>query len=105
MFRRTLPLLFRRKTLPTPGRALVKRASPASTPAQHQPAQPPAPAAPSLASTVAEGFAFGIGSAIARNLVGSLWGGGGDGGSADAPPPPPPQAPAEEEDGGEDDDF
>ena len=38
----------------------------------HKP-PPPAPA-PSLWNTVAEGFAFGTGSTIARNIFGSLWG-------------------------------
>ncbi len=37
---------------------------------------------------VAEGFSFGIGSAIARNLVNSMWPGGGS-----EPPLPPPPAP------------
>ena len=39
---------------------------------------PPPPArsapAPSLWNTVAEGFAFGTGSTVARNVIGSLWG-------------------------------
>jgi hypothetical protein len=30
-----------------------------------------------LAGVVAEGFAFGVGSSIARNVVGSFFGGGG----------------------------
>eukprot|EP01041_Mallomonas_annulata_P007283 gene7283-14855_t len=34
-----------------------------------------------LASTVAEGFAFGVGSAVARNVVGSLFGGSSSSGS------------------------
>ena len=42
-----------------------------------------------LGSVVAEGFAFGVGSSIARSMVGSLlgdsdmFGGGGDGGGGD----------------------
>ncbi len=40
---------------------------------------------------IAEGFAFGVGSSIARSMVGSLWpgGGGGDSAPSSSTPPPP----------------
>ena len=102
---------FTRKLLPTPSTALARKASP-SAPQQQQAQQPPpAPYAPpqqSLFDVVKEGMAFGVGSAIARNIVGSLWPGGGfggGGGGGDAPPPHQPPPPPPEEDGGDDDDF
>ena len=36
-----------------------------------------------LGQTMAEGFAFGVGSSIARNVVGSFFGGGGDSDNSD----------------------
>lgn len=87
-----------------------------NVPARTDGAQPPAPPPPPAAgggggflSTVAEGFSFGIGTALARSLVdsvmGSMGGGGGgndSGGGADAaaPPPPPPERSSEEGGGG-----
>ncbi len=64
-------------------------------------ALPPAPGGGGLMGVVAEGFAFGVGSAIARSVVGSamdglggLFGGGDSGGGGvDASPPPPPLPP------------
>ena len=50
------------------------------------------PAAGGFMGAIAEGFAFGVGSSIARSMVGSLWpsgGGGGDSTSATPPAPPP----------------
>lgn len=79
-----------------------------AVPVQQQGAQPPQPyyqpaPAPTLGQSIMDGFSFGIGSAIARRLVDSIWpGGGGDGaiaggeapgqGLGSAPPPPPPPA-------------
>lgn len=103
--RPSLPLLvrkFTRKLLPAPSTALSRRAPAAAPPQQHQPASPPA--AGSLMDTVKEGFAFGIGSAIARSVVGSIFssfGGGDAGGGGDAPPPAQPPPPPEEDE----DDF
>jgi hypothetical protein len=43
---------------------------------------------------IAEGFAFGVGSSIARSVVGSVFDSfGGGGGSSEGAPPPPPAAP------------
>ena len=71
--------------------------APKPTSVQQQPPGQP-PAAPGMGgggfmSTIAEGFAFGAGSSIARHAVGSMLGGFGGGGSSDqggggvAPPP------------------
>mmetsp|Transcript_18061 Transcript_18061/g.21626 ORF Transcript_18061/g.21626 Transcript_18061/m.21626 type:complete len:222 (-) Transcript_18061:762-1427(-) len=59
-------------------------------------AEPAAPMGGGLMGMVAEGMAFGTGSAIARTAVGSMFGGGGGGhppsGEGEAPPSePPPQ--------------
>lgn len=85
---------------------------------QQQSAQPPTVGAGGgmfggggLGGAIAEGFSFGIGSAIARRMVDSMWpggggdasgggggiaggGGGGSGGGGGGPPPSSPQQPA-----------
>lgn len=57
-----------------------------------------------LMSTMAEGMAFGFGSAIARQAVGSMFGSWGGGGSSEEPPqemmPPPEQQDSNYEWGG-----
>lgn len=81
------------------------RGVPAVQAPQAQPPQPyyqPAPA-PTLGQSIIDGFSFGIGSAIARRMVDSVWpggggivSGGGDGSAADVAPQQPssgPQAP------------
>ncbi len=68
------------------GSALAPGAAPASSVGA-----PVAAGGGGLMGMIAEGFAFGVGSSIARNVVGSLWpgGGGGEGAAPPAPPPPP----------------
>ena len=96
---RTL-VLFARKFAAPRKQLVPTRHAPSQLSQQQQPSSPPAPVAPttggSLMDVVKEGFAFGIGSAIARNVVGSLWPGGGFGGGETPPPPPPQQQQAEE---------
>merc|ERR1719487_1811414 len=46
-----------------------------------------------LGSTMAQGFAFGTGSALAREAVGSIFGGHGSSAPAPAPAAPAPAAP------------
>eukprot|EP01032_Pedospumella_encystans_P009369 gene9369-11030_t len=82
----------------------------APPPAHHAPAPAPAPHAPApssggggmlsgLGSTMAQGFAFGTGSALAREAVGSIFGGSSSSSSqpapaAAAPAPVPTSAPS-----------
>jgi hypothetical protein len=78
--------------------AVVKRSAPVPAPTNR--AMPPAPVAPQqgggmlsgLGRTVAEGFAFGTGSALARAAVGSVL--GGFGGSSDSAQQAPVEAQA-----------
>jgi hypothetical protein len=78
---------------------------PARTDGAPPPAQPPPPApggGGGLLATVAEGFSFGIGAALARSMVDSVMGsmGGGDsGGGADAATPPPSEPERSSDDG------
>jgi hypothetical protein len=111
---------FKRRLLPANGSdaALAAKDTSAGTSALAPGAAPAssvgAPAASGgggFMGMIAEGFAFGVGSSIARNVVGSLWPGGGGGvGVAPAAPPPPPPADGsgfshnyEDERGGDDD--
>eukprot|EP00227_Mantoniella_beaufortii_P014539 CAMPEP_0197575818 /NCGR_PEP_ID=MMETSP1326-20131121/1071_1 /TAXON_ID=1155430 /ORGANISM="Genus nov. species nov., Strain RCC2288" /LENGTH=209 /DNA_ID=CAMNT_0043138643 /DNA_START=174 /DNA_END=803 /DNA_ORIENTATION=+ len=72
-----------------------KPAGGAPPPMQQQPAAPPQSMMGSFGSMMAEGMAFGAGSAIAHRAVGSMFGGGGGYGGGDAPAgqPPAPGAP------------
>ena len=63
-----------------------------------------APGGGGFMGAIAEGVAFGVGSSIARSMVGNLLGSAGGA----APPPPPaaaPPPPEEEEDGNDDDEW
>jgi hypothetical protein len=86
--RRTLPPSQRgaKAMVPVPREPSQVAPSQGAAPPAYPP-PPPAPGGGGLMQVVAEGFSFGIGSAIARSLVDSMFGGGGDidGGAADTP--------------------